>query len=134
MEEGKGFGRRDFLKGLSAATVAAGSIGSSASASDKKFWDRFRHHRPSREVDFGLPVTRDKENVEFIGWNDLQGRSTLQVTAKGDWLFVGHHHCPDFAAFPFPRLLQNDFPGSWDLRDSARLLGRLPVISFKLFF
>jgi hypothetical protein len=92
MEKEKGLDRRDFLKGLSAAAVAAGAVGSSASASDKKFWDRFRHHCPSREVDFGLPVTRDKENVEFIGWNDLQGRSTLQVTAKGDWLFVGHHH------------------------------------------
>ena len=49
-------------------------------------------------------------------------------------LFVGHHHCPDFAAFPFARLLQNYIPGSWDLRDSARFLGRLPAISFKLFF
>ena len=92
MEKAKGFDRRGFLKGLSAAAVAAGAVGSSASASDKQFWNKFQKHCPSREVDFGLPVTRDKENVEFIGWNDLQGRSTLQVTAKGDWLFVGHHH------------------------------------------
>jgi hypothetical protein len=92
MEEGKGFGRRDFLKGLSAAAVVAGAVGSSASASGKPFWDRFQRHCPSREQDFGLPVTHDKKNVEFIGWNDLQGRSSLQDVAKGDWLFVGHHH------------------------------------------
>ena len=36
------------------------------------------------------------QHVELVGHNDLQGRESLQVTAKsdeanGDWVYVGHH-------------------------------------------
>lgn len=39
-----------------------------------------------------LPRILEQKNVEVLGWNDLQGRGTLQVTAKGNWLYVGHHN------------------------------------------
>jgi hypothetical protein len=44
----------------------------------------------------GLDTPRPKvlatKNVEVIGWNDMQGRGTLQVTAKGNWVYAGHHN------------------------------------------
>jgi len=33
-----------------------------------------------------------KQHVELIGYNDLQGRDSLQVTCKADWVYVGHHN------------------------------------------
>lgn len=40
-------------------------------------------------------VVDESQNVEFVGHHDLQGRESLQVTAKGDdangdWMYVGH--------------------------------------------
>src|SRR5674476_1208412 len=43
-------------------------------------------------LDTPRPKIIEKKNVDVIGWNDMQGRGTLQVTAKGDWLFAGHHN------------------------------------------
>ena len=43
-------------------------------------------------LDTPRPKILEKKNVEVIGWNDMQGRGTLQVTAKGDWLYAGHHN------------------------------------------
>ncbi len=39
-----------------------------------------------------MPITHEKKNVELVGHNDLQGRGSLQVTARGDWVYVGHHN------------------------------------------
>ena len=40
--------------------------------------------------------TVEAENVQLVGYNDLQGRETLVVTTKsddanGNWVYVGHH-------------------------------------------
>jgi hypothetical protein len=43
-------------------------------------------------LDTPRPKILEKKNVEVVGWNDVQGRGNLQVTAKGDWLYVGHHN------------------------------------------
>ena len=32
-----------------------------------------------------------QQNMELVGYNDLQGRESLQVTTRGDWVYVGHH-------------------------------------------
>jgi len=34
----------------------------------------------------------EKQHVKLIGYNDLQGRDSLQVTCKGDWVYIGHHN------------------------------------------
>ncbi len=34
----------------------------------------------------------EKQHVKLIGYNDLQSRDSLQVTCKGDWVYVGHHN------------------------------------------
>ena len=34
----------------------------------------------------------ENQNVQLIGYHDLQGRDSLQVTCKGNWLYVGHHN------------------------------------------
>ncbi|MFC1899475.1 LVIVD repeat-containing protein [Chloroflexota bacterium] len=34
----------------------------------------------------------ESKNVNLIGYNDLQGRDSLQVTCKGDWVYIGHHN------------------------------------------
>lgn len=44
----------------------------------------------------GLTQEGQAQNVELVGHHDLQGRESLQVTAKaddanGDWVYVGHH-------------------------------------------
>src|SRR5882672_8326509 len=41
------------------------------------------------------PRSDGAENVRLVGFNDLQGRQSLQVTAKsdaanGNWVYVGH--------------------------------------------
>ena len=47
--------------------------------------------------DVGVTQGSDQgHNVELVGHHDLQGRESLQVTAKaddanGDWVYVGHH-------------------------------------------
>jgi len=38
------------------------------------------------------PSNVGKQHVQLIGYNDLQGRDSLQVTCKGNWVYVGHHN------------------------------------------
>jgi len=33
----------------------------------------------------------EASNVRLVGYSDLQGRETLQVTVKGNYAYVGHH-------------------------------------------
>ena len=35
-------------------------------------------------------LTADTHNTRLIGFHDLQGRESLQVTLQGDWCYVGH--------------------------------------------
>ena len=37
-------------------------------------------------------VNVENQQVKLIGYNDLQGRDSLQVTCKADWIYVGHHN------------------------------------------
>src|SRR5439155_22844059 len=42
------------------------------------------------------PMSDDAQNIRLVGYNDLQGRTALQVTTKsdpanGNWVYVGHH-------------------------------------------
>ena len=39
---------------------------------------------------YAVPV--EASHVKLVGFNDLQGRDSLQVTCKGDWAYVGHHN------------------------------------------
>ncbi len=34
----------------------------------------------------------EKQHVELVGYNELQGRDSLQVACKGDWVYIGHHN------------------------------------------
>ena len=36
-------------------------------------------------------LAAEASNVRLVGYNDLQGRDTLQVTLKGNYAYVGHH-------------------------------------------
>ncbi len=38
----------------------------------------------------------DAHNVRLVGYSDLQGRSSLQVTLKGNYAYVGHHKGDEF--------------------------------------
>jgi hypothetical protein len=40
----------------------------------------------------------DNENMECLGYNDVQGRETLQVTTNGNFAFIGHHNRPSYTA------------------------------------
>ena len=33
----------------------------------------------------------ESHQTRLVGFNDLQGRETLQVTLRGNWCYVGHH-------------------------------------------
>ena len=46
----------------------------------------------------GMPSSGEKQNMKLVGYNDLQGRESLQVTTKGDFVFVGHHNRPGRAS------------------------------------
>jgi len=37
-----------------------------------------------------MPSSGEKKNVKLVGYNDLQGRETLQITVNGNWAFAGH--------------------------------------------
>ena len=39
-----------------------------------------------------MPSSGEKQNMKLVGYNDLQGRETLQVTTNGNWAYVGHHN------------------------------------------
>jgi len=41
-----------------------------------------------------MPSSGEKQHMKLVGYNDLQGRETLQVSTKGDWVYVGHHNRP----------------------------------------
>ncbi len=41
-----------------------------------------------------MPSSGEKQHMKLVGYNDLQGRESLQVTTKGDWVYVGHHPRP----------------------------------------
>ncbi len=48
------------------------------------------------EIASDMEGTVEAENVQLVGYNDLQGRETLVVTTKsddanGNWVYVGHH-------------------------------------------
>lgn len=50
---------------------------------------------PPAGADDGDPMSDGSWNVRLVGYNDLQGRESLQLTARyegenGDWLYVGH--------------------------------------------
>ena len=50
----------------------------------------------------GMPSSGEKQHINLIGYNDVQGRETLQVTTIYDeatgkyWAFIGHHNRPGF--------------------------------------
>jgi hypothetical protein len=35
-------------------------------------------------------LTAAAHNTRLVGFHDLQGRESLQVTLQGDWCYVGH--------------------------------------------
>ena len=39
-----------------------------------------------------VPSNAEKKHVKLVGYNDLQGRDSLQVTCIDDWVYVGHHN------------------------------------------
>lgn len=43
-----------------------------------------------------LPSSVEKAHVNLIGYNDLQGRDSLQVTCKGNWVYIGHHNGEEY--------------------------------------
>jgi len=42
----------------------------------------------------GMPSSGEKSHMNLIGYNDLQGRETLQITVRGNWAYAGHHNRP----------------------------------------
>ena len=40
--------------------------------------------------------TAQAENTWLVGFSDLQGRETLQVTLRGNWCYAGHHTGNEF--------------------------------------
>ena len=48
-----------------------------------------------------MPQSYEKHNMKLVGYNDLQGRETLQVSVKGNWAYVGHHNRPTTASIHF---------------------------------
>ena len=55
-----------------------------------------------------MPSSGEHKNMKLIGYNDLQGRETLQVLAKEGWAYVGHHNRPGTATIHFNPLTQQD--------------------------
>ena len=41
-----------------------------------------------------MPSSGEKQYMNLVGYNDLQGRETLQVSTNGNWAYVGHHNRP----------------------------------------
>lgn len=84
----------------------------------------------------GMPSSGEKQHMKLVGYNDLQGRETLQVTAKsdeevGDWVFVGHHNRPSSASIhlnPLTGDLEENGTSILDISDPAhpRLVVHIP--------
>lgn len=53
-----------------------------------------------------MPSSGEKQFMKLVGYNDLQGRETLQVTTRGDWAYVGHHNRPGTATIHYNPLTQ----------------------------
>ena len=53
-----------------------------------------------------MPSSGEKQHMNLVGYNDLQGRETLQVTTRGDWAYVGHHNRPGTATIHYNPLTQ----------------------------
>ncbi len=55
----------------------------------------------------GMPSSGEKQKIKLVGYNDVQGRETLQVTTIHDdatgknWAFIGHHNRPGFVDIHF---------------------------------
>lgn len=46
----------------------------------------------------------EKQHMKLVGYNDLQGRETLQVSTRGNWAYVGHHNRPSTATIHYNSL------------------------------
>ncbi|MCJ7501328.1 hypothetical protein MUP29_13885 [bacterium] len=55
-----------------------------------------------------MPSSGEKQHMKLVGYNDLQGRESLQVTTKGNFVFGGHHNRPGTADIHFNPLTQED--------------------------
>jgi len=67
----------------------------------------------------GMPSSGEKQKIKLVGYNDVQGRETLQVTTMYDaatnkyWAFIGHHNRPGFVGIHFnPITNQNEENGT----------------------
>lgn len=49
----------------------------------------------------GMPSSGEKQHMKLVGYNDVQGRETLQVVTNGDFTFIGHHNRPDTATIHY---------------------------------
>jgi hypothetical protein len=79
----------------------------------------------------GMPSSGEHKNMKLIGYNDLQGRETLQVTARGNWLYVGHHNRPASASIhynPLTQKYEENGTTILDISDPARpvLVAHIP--------
>lgn len=65
-------------------------------------------------------------NTRLVGFNDLQGRETLQVTVRGDWCYVGH--LPGSALNPLTGTVESNGTSILDIADPAnpRLVWHIP--------
>ena len=48
-----------------------------------------------------MPSSGEQKNMKLVGYNDLQGRETLQVSTRGNWAYVGHHNRPGTASIHY---------------------------------
>lgn len=68
----------------------------------------------------------EKQHVKLIGYNDLQGRDSLQVACKGDWVYVGHHN--GYEHNPLTGALEWNGTSIIDISDpsKAKLVAHIP--------
>ena len=63
-------------------------------------------------------LTAAAHNTRLIGFHDLQGRESLQVTLQGDWCYVGH--LPGYLPNPLTGRDEHSGTSILDVSDPAK--------------
>ena len=72
-------------------------------------------------------LTAAAENTRLVGFHDLQGRESLQVTLQGDWCYVGH--LPGYLPNPLTGRQEHSGTSILDVADPAhpKLVTHIPA-------
>ncbi len=102
--------------------VVIGLMSGNAFAKNNHYKHKHHKHHKHKHHKKG-PSCEKAENMKIIGYHDIQGRETLQVTTNGDWAFAGHHNRPGWVPIhynPMTRLDEENGTSIFDVSNPKK--------------